>query len=243
MNKLVMILAIFISNFVVAQNNKQGYIFNVKVDIDERLRAMEPEKNFNGLTHAKTSKGNLILKKGIFDGNEVNRILEKIAAEIQSNTTIDAVSYVSAQKAPSTKKRLNSIGKDILNEGVLDQKATYYTMDFFPSTRIKKAFESNSNEYYEVKIKVKWGGNASDMIVMNKVKKKAFVKYVIDVSITAKNTNKKEIWKKKGSFHDFTKSVNGSVSKKFYKIDGTQKLTISTIEKSISIALNFLFAQ
>ncbi len=243
MNKLIIILALLISNFLAAQNNKQGYIFSITVDVDERLRAMEPEKNFNGFTFAKTSKGNPILKKGVFDGNEVTRILKGIASEIQANSKMDTVSYVSAQKSPSFKKGLYSIGKNVLNEAALEQKATYYTMEFFPSIRIKKAFKSKSNEYYDIKIKVKSGGNASDMVVMNKVKKKAFVKYAIDVTITAKGPDKKEIWKKKGSFNDFTKNVTGSVDKKFYKIEGTQKLTISTIEDSMLIALNLLFEQ
>ena len=78
------------------------------------------------------------------------------------------------------------------------------------------------------------------MIVMNKVKKKAFVKYSIDITIVAKGPDKKEIWKKKGSFKDFTETVDGSIDKEFFKIVGTQKLSLEDIEKSILIAINQL---
>lgn len=239
-NKTLIIFAILISNVALAQNDSQGYIYNVKLEIDERLREKIPEKNFNGYTGAKDSNGDKIMIKGIYDGNEINEILDKIAVILQSSTSVDTVMHVSAQKK-NIKKALGSLGEDIINEDMLDdRKEIYYTLDYFPSVGIKKAIKSKSKEYYDVKIKIIWGGNASDMIVMNKVKKKAYVKYRINISISTKGPNKKKMWKKKGSFYDFTETIDGSIGKKYFKIVGTQKLSLENIEKSVLIAINQL---
>ena len=239
-NKTLIIFAILVSNVALAQNDSQGYIYNVKLNIDERLRSKIPEKNFDGYTSAKTYMGNPIMAKGIYDGNEVNEILDKIAIVLQSAPSTDRVMYVSAQKHLNLKKEFRNLGKSIINEGALDNKATYYTMDFFPTVGFQKAIKSKSKEYYDIKIKVKWGGNASNMVVMNKVKKKEFVKYSIAITIVAKGPDKKRIWKKKGSFNDFTKSVDGSIAKKYFKIEGTQKLSLENIKNSVLIAINQL---
>ena len=153
---------------------------------------------------------------------------------LQSSSSVDTVLYVGAQKYPPAKKGFGSLGKSVLNEGVLETKETYRTVDFFPVLGLKKALKTKSSVYYDIDIKVKYGGDASDMIVMGEVKKNRFFEY------KAKGQNKKLIWKKKGSFNDFSEELDGSIHKEYFRVEGRQNISSSEIEKSVLIALNQL---
>ena len=239
MKKMFFLMAVLTTCMATAQT-RQGYIYDVQLNVDERLRSYIPEKDFDGLTLAKDANGNGIRTKGIYSGEEVNRIVQNMAASLQTLPSVDTVLFKEAQRTPSFKKSANSFGKSLLNEQVLDQKATYYTLDFFPVIDFNKALETNSIEYYDVNVKVNWGGNVGPTIVMNKQTKPAFVKYNIDVEITALDAGKKVIWKKKDTFKDFSASINGSVDKKHFKIENKEHLWLEDIEKSVGIAVKNL---
>ena len=225
------LLAVLISNFILAQNDNQGYVYNVKLDLDHRLKC-SGSKNFEGQFGADYSN--------IFSGAEVNRMLANMSLILQSSSSVDTVLYVGAQKYPPAKKGFGSLGKSVLHEGVLETKETYRTVDFFPVLGLKKALKTKSSVYYDIDIKVKYGGDASDMIVMGEVKKNRFFEYKIDYVIEAKGQNKKLIWKKKGSFNDFSEELDGSIHKEYFRVEGRQNISSSEIEKSVLIALNQL---
>lgn len=132
---------------------------------------------------------------------------------------------------------MGGLGKSILNEGALGQKATYYTMDYLPVIGYKKASQTEATEYYEVDVKFVYGGSTSPLIVMNKVKKPATVKYHVDVTIKAKDADKEELWSKSGSINDFSESISGTIDKKHFKIEGEDKLTMEEIEVSMLLAI------
>ncbi len=225
------LMAILFSNAAMAQKSNQGYIYNVKLDLDHRLNCTG-SKDFEG--HFGVDYHN------IFSGAEVNTLLASMSTILQSSASIDTVLHLGAQKYPPAKKGFGSLGKSVLNEGVLDTKETYRTLEFFPVVGLKKALKTKSSVYYDIDIKVKYGGDASDMIVMDKVKKKSFFQYKVDYVIEAKGQNKKVIWKKKGSFNDFSEMLDGSIHKEYFRIEGRQSISSNEIEKSVLIALNQL---
>lgn len=231
-----LMIALLCSYIVTAQNEGIGYLHSVKLEVDESIRSSsEYVKNFDGYTGNKGS-----YSKEIYDESEVNSILKNIAHSIELYSAIGSVEYLPAQRSPNVKKALGKIGKSVLNEGVLEQKATFHTFDYFPSDGFKKSSKTKYEAYYEVKVKVKSGGVASDMIVMGKVKKKGFLRYNIDVTVIAKDQNNKSLWKKKGTCIDFSEQVKGNVGKRYYKIESVRKLSLETIENSVLIAVEQL---
>jgi len=219
--RFICIMTILFSNLSMAQKSNQGYIYNVKLDLDNRLNC-SGSKDFEG--HHGLDYHN------IFSGAEVNTMLAKMATAIQSSASVDTVLHLGAQKYPPAKKGFGSLGKSVLNEGVLDTKETYRSLEFFPVTGLKKALKTKSSVYYDIDIKVKYGGDASDMIVMGKVKKKRFFQYKVDYVIEAKGQNKKVIWKKKGSFNDFSEILDGSVHKEYFRVEGRRSITSNKLK-------------
>ena len=232
---LGMVLAAFGAH---AQDAGKGHIYEAGVAVHEDLRASNVARNFDGLTLETDSRGNPVMRKEIFTGAEINALLDSMAHMLQAATAIGTVTTEHAVKSPGAKKALGGIGKGIVNEGMLDQNATYFTMEYFPGLPWKKALESAADVYYEIDVKVNWGGNAGRKVVMNEVKAEAWVKYAVEVTITALDAGKKELWKKKHTASDFSPVVEGAVDKKFFQITGTEKVPLETITKSILIAFH-----
>jgi hypothetical protein len=219
-----------------AQDGNMGHIYEVDVSVHESLRALAPERDGNGLT-MNTVNGGPKLTKEIFTKKEVDELVGEMAIIMEENSK--SISEVSAEKSPtnvSANKKLGSIGKGIANEGMLGEKASYFTMEYFPGKPLKKVLSSGAIEFYDIKAKVTWGGNKGQTIVMNKVKSTAYVKYNVTMTIVAKDVKKKEIWKKKKTSNDFSSTVDGFVDKKYFKIEGRETVSIDDIGKSILVA-------
>jgi hypothetical protein len=238
MKQLFLFVALFATQFLAAQNSTNGYLFSTSLNVNETLRTVIPQKDFNGYTNAKTKRGKKLLKeKGIYSGEEVNSIMQAFATAIQGEKKVEKVAFAKALSNESVKKNMRGLGKNILNEGALEQSATYYTMNFFPELTFKKAKKTTAKTYYSIKVKVKSGGSASPMIVMNKVKRPAYVKYAVDVTILAKDAKKKKLWTKKATIKDFSAKVDGTAGKRFFKLEGKRTLSLSDIEASIILAV------
>lgn len=204
-------------------NERKAHIHKIVVKVAKELRATVVKSNFDGQQVSDDKETEL--EK--FSGIEVGKILSGFSNIIRDGGEYEQVNYEPADNGAGAKmaKGMKALGKGAITGQNETTHNTNIKMDYFPNVSIKKLNQVTANELLEVQLSINWGGNASNVVAMDKVTKPGFTKFNVDVKIIARNANGDVIWEKKQIVSDFSsvfpEDQLPSNSNKFFKLKRT----------------------
>lgn len=221
----------------------KGNLIKVEISVDNSMREMGPMKNFSGIIinpdgsqfSSTKSKPNPTLELEKYSETEVNEILEDISLTLKERLELEIIQTPKSKVETSVAGKFSKIGATAINNAAAPN--AYTILPYFPQQKVKKIKDKTATEYYDISIKFISGGSGSPLVVMNKEKKAAFLKYRVKTKIVAFDKSGKKIWTKESTSNDFSASVDGTVEKSNYKIINTQTLSLELMKKSFLIAL------
>ncbi|ARV08268.1 hypothetical protein BTO05_00920 [Winogradskyella sp. PC-19] len=243
----ILILSLISLSFAESNNcnksiSKTGYIYKVKVNIDENImeRALVKDRDnsiyYNPIYKKKAiigyetlfidkveekwlKKNNLNTEANgplyeMLDQNETNDLLTDFSNVIMGKTDNETVEFLKGSKGSVMSGMLGNVASNAMGSN----KISFY----LPNKKLKK-IKVSADEYYEIEMKFMFGGAKDYSIVMDKVKSEPFLKFKIKVSITASNKKGDELWVKEKEVKDFSSVFNSfdileDKKGKFFKI-------------------------
>jgi|GEM_PF-3042698 len=203
--------------------SKSGYIYKVKLNVDEHLMERALVKDIdNSIYYSPIVRSRAIvgyevlfideLEEGwlqrndldteengpvyeMLNTNETNEVLEKFCKKIESNIDTDTVGYLKGTNGSKLSSMLGNIGSNAIGKNKLSFS--------LPSKKLRKVKEV-VDEYYTIEMDFIYGGATDYTIVMNEQTEEPSIKFKIEVSITATNKKGDELWEKEKEIIDFT---------------------------------------
>lgn len=224
----ILILSLISLSFAESNNynksiSKTGYIYKVKVNIDEYImeRALVKDRDnsiyYNPIYKKKAiigyetlfidkveekwlEKNNLDTEANgplyeMLDQNETNDLLTDFSNVIIGKTDNETVEFLKGSKGSVMSGMLGNVASNAMGSN----KISFY----LPNKKLKK-IKASADEYYEIEMKFIYGGATDYYIVMNKQKGEPSLKFKIKVSITASNKKGDELWVKEKEVIDFS---------------------------------------
>lgn len=231
----ILILSLISLSFAESNNynksiSKTGYIYKVKVNIDEYImeRALVKDRDnsiyYNPIYKKKAiigyetlfidkveekwlEKNNLDTEANgplyeMLDQNETNDLLTDFSNVIIGKTDNETVEFLKGSKGSVMSGMLGNVASNAMGSN----KISFY----LPNKKLKK-IKASADEYYEIEMKFIYGGATDYYIVMNKQKGEPSLKFKIKVSITASNKKGDELWVKEKEVIDFSSVFDESI--------------------------------
>jgi len=229
---ITLMLCVLLSSFTIINDNsptKIGYIYKVRVNVDEHLmeRALVKDTD-NSIYYSPIIKKKTIIGYEVFFLDEVDekwlgkkkldtkingpsyemlndnvtyKVLDDFCSTIISKTENETVTF----SKPSGSAKIGSMMGNVVSNAQSKNKLSFS----FPHDKLKKV-KIVADEYYDIKMDILWGGEKSPTIVMDKEKSPASIKFSIKVLITASNKEGVLLWEKEQVVKDFTTAFNVS---------------------------------
>lgn len=203
--------------------SKTGYIYKVKVNIDEYImeRALVKDRDnsiyYNPIYKKKAiigyetlfidkveekwlEKNNLDTEANgplyeMLNQNETNDLLTDFSNVIIGKTDNETVDFLKGSNGSVMSGMLGNMASNAMGAN----KISFY----LPNKKLKK-IKASADEYYEIEMKFIYGGATDYYIEMNKQKGEPSLKFKIKVSVTASNKKGDELWVKEKEVVDFS---------------------------------------
>lgn len=203
--------------------SKTGYIYKVKLNINENLMERSLVKNPDNSIHLFpiTKKRIIVGYKTLFidkvdektlekqkldtpnngpsyemlDEKETNNLLTDLSDVLVAHTGSESVKFLKKSKSGKILSMFGNVASNALGKNKLSFS--------LPSKKLKR-IKFKADEYYEIKMDFIWGGEAGTYTVMNKEKGENFIKFKVNVTIIASNKKGHVQWKKEKEIKDFT---------------------------------------
>jgi hypothetical protein len=249
---LYSIISIFLFSFSIKNSNtpivKKGYIYKLKLIIDENLMERALVKNVNNTVHLfpimkkkivigyktmfidKTDEKFLERQKldtpnngpayEMLDSKETDVFMTNLSGVFVTNTVAEDVQYLKKKKSGKVFSMLGNVASNALGKNKLSFS--------FPNKRLKKV-KYKADEYYEIKMDLIYGGATDYYTAMNKQKDQPSIKFKIKTLVIASDKKGNVLWKKEQEIKDFSdafaqEDILEDKNEKFFKVKRAPRL-------------------
>tara|TARA_R110002126_G_scaffold291772_2_gene457578 strand:+ start:40234 stop:41106 length:873 start_codon:yes stop_codon:yes gene_type:complete len=221
------LVSVFLFSFSIKNGNtsiaKKGFIYKLKLNIDENLMERALVKNANNTTHLfPIMKRKVVIGyKSLFIDETDEKFLEKQKLDTPNNepvyemldsketdvfmtnlcevfVTDTAAEDVQFLKKSTSGKALSMLG-NVASNAMGKNKLSFS----FPNKKLKRV-KYKADEYYEIKMDFIYGGATDFYIVMNKQKGQPSIKFKIKTIVIATDKKGNTLWEKEQEIKDFS---------------------------------------